>query len=67
MPVEEIMTIISNVGFPIAACMVMFWYVNKERESHREEVKELTGVITSLKETIEKNTSLMERVLDKLS
>lgn len=67
MPIEQITTLISNVGFPIAMCMVMFWYVNKEREAHKEEVKELTGVITSLKETIEKNTSLMERVLDKVS
>lgn len=40
-------TMISTVGFPIAACCVMFWYMNKERESHAEEIKSLTDTINA--------------------
>lgn len=40
-------TMISTVGFPIAACCVMFWYMNKERESHAEEIKSLTDTINT--------------------
>ena len=54
-------TMISTVGFPIAACCVMFWYMNKERESHAEEIKSLTDTInantialTELKDVISK-------------
>lgn len=57
---EEIVQVISTVGFPIAACCVMFWYMNKERESHQEETKELTSAITDLRLT-------MEKVMEKLS
>lgn len=36
---------ISTVGFPIAACCVMFWYMNQERESHKQEIDKLTEVL----------------------
>lgn len=29
MPIQEIVTAISSVGFPIVACCVMFWQNNK--------------------------------------
>lgn len=66
MDFNTIMTAISTVGFPIAACGVMFWYMNKERESHQQETKELTSAISGLQTTIQQNTSLLEKVLDKL-
>lgn len=66
MDLNAIMSAISTVGFPIAACGVMFWYMNKERESHQQETKELTSAISALQATIQQNTSLLERVMDKL-
>lgn len=66
MDFNAIMSAISTVGFPIAACGVMFWYMNKERESHQQETKELTSAISALQSTIQQNTSLLERVMDKL-
>ena len=66
MDLNAIMSAISTVGFPIAACGVMFWYMNKERESHQQETKELTSAISALQSTIQQNTSLLERVMDKL-
>lgn len=43
---------ISQYGFPIVACIIMFVYLNKERESHKEE-------IDLLSDTIAKNTQIL--------
>lgn len=43
--VNAISTIISNVGFPIACVIAMFYMWDKERSSHRDEVAKLTDVI----------------------
>lgn len=50
---------ISSYGFPIVACCVMFWYMNKEREDHKKEVAEMTQAINN-------NTTVLERLMDKL-
>lgn len=62
MDANTVSTLISSVGFPIAACCVMFWYMNKERESHKEEIDNLTTVLnantlalTELKDAIKGN------------
>ena len=54
-------TFISSYGFPIVCCVVMFKYLEKERETHRQEIdgmtsalNENTNIIKDLKETIEK-------------
>lgn len=50
---------ISSYGFPIVCCVVMFRYLEKEREVHRQEIdgmtkalNENTSIIKELKETI---------------
>lgn len=50
---------ISSYGFPIVACVAMFWYMNKEREDHKKEVDAMT-------EAINNNTTVLTRILDKL-
>lgn len=37
---------VSTVGFPIAACCIMFRYMNKEQENHKAEVDGLKNVIS---------------------
>lgn len=56
---EEIVSIISNVGFPIACVIVMFYQMEKERESHKEESEKWV-------EAINNNTKVMEKVLEKV-
>lgn len=52
---------ISSYGFPIVCCIVMFKYLEKEREAHREEINSVTQalnensrIINDLKNVIEK-------------
>ena len=59
MDVNLITQIISNLGFPIACVVAMFWMLNKERDAHKAETAELS-------KAIENNTNVMTQVLDKL-
>mgnify|MGYP006967175855 CR=1 FL=1 len=56
---EEIVQIISNLGFPIACVVVMFWMQNKEREAHQAESKEWVDAIN-------RNTVVMEKILTQM-
>lgn len=59
MDVNAIIQIISGVGFPIAACLICFWYVNKLTETHKEEVNKLTDALNN-------NTLVMQKLCDKM-
>lgn len=59
MDVNIVTQIISNLGFPIACVVAMFWMLNKERDAHKAETAELS-------KAIENNTQVMTQVLDKL-
>lgn len=45
MDVNVISQVISNIGFPCAMCILMYHQMNKQTESHAEEISKLTSVI----------------------
>lgn len=47
MDITAITQLISNVGFPIAVCVYMFWYTNKLNEAHKEEMDSLKDALNS--------------------
>lgn len=61
---DAIVSIISSVGFPIAMCLVLLWYINKKDEQYVDQLTEMENELDSVKmETtkalVEVNTSLM--------
>lgn len=52
MDTKSIIEIISNVGFPIAMCMALFYYMWTQRKQHGEEMEHL-------RETVEENTLVL--------
>ena len=60
MGVNDVVTIISTVGFPIAACVALFWQTNEMQKNHKEE---MDGV----KEALNNNTLVVQNLVDKLS
>ena len=52
MEFDTIMTFITTIGFPIAMCLLIFWRMGQESESHRQEVN-------TLQETIKENTVIL--------
>lgn len=63
MDIQSISTLISTIGFPIAACVAIFYMMNKEREDHKNEVDSLKTVIADINETL---SALKQLIQDKL-
>lgn len=64
MEINDILTAITTVGFPIVFCLLLFWYLREETKNHKDEVSELKAVIS------ENNTilaSLKQLIEDKLN
>lgn len=59
MEIDQILTVISTVGFPIACCLILFWFMYKNDNSHKEEVNKLT-------EAIQNNTIVMQKLVDRI-
>lgn len=45
MDLEIVLQAVSTIGFPIAACVGLFWYLNEERKSHKEEMEAVTKAL----------------------
>ena len=78
---QDFLTIIQSVGFPIAVAIAMFVMLQNEQKSHREETSTLNTTITDLKitfnsaiadqeksitEAINNNTLVIQKLLDKM-
>lgn len=48
----EVIQLISNVGFPIAVSIAMFWLIN--------------GTLNKLINTVDKNTEIINKILNKM-
>lgn len=57
--INEIAQIISTVGFPIAMCLVLLYEVQEMNKLHKEET-------SSLKDALNNNTVVLEKILTKL-
>ena len=59
MDLNTIAQFVSQLGFPIAVCLLCFWYINKREEQHKDEVSELAKAINN-------NTVVMQSLVDKI-
>ena len=79
--VEQVITLIQTVGFPIACAVAMFMMLNNEQKAHKEESQQLTTAITDLKisfsdaindqrsemvNAINNNTLVIQKLIDKM-
>ena len=53
MDTGNIVSLISSVGFPIVACIALFWQLNKTNEMHREEMNMIKDSIDELRAAIQ--------------
>lgn len=53
---SAISQLISSVGFPIAACVALFWQMNRESTQHKEEMN-------ALKESLNQNTLAITKLV----
>jgi len=78
---QDFITIIQTVGFPIACAVAMFLMLQSEQKAHKEESTKLNETITDMKisfndaihsqqttitEAINNNTLVIQKLLDKM-
>lgn len=78
---EQVITLIQTVGFPIACAVAMFMMLNNEQKAHKEETQKLTETITDLKisfqdainqqkndmvTALNNNTVVLQKLIDKM-
>lgn len=78
---QDFVTLVQTVGFPIACAVAMFILLHNEQASHKEETNKLNVTISELKlsfqttisnqeksitEAINNNTLVIQKLLDKL-
>lgn len=64
MDANSIVTIISNLGFPISMCGALFWYMVKQREAHKQETDHLKDTITENTKVLAELTTLIKILTD---
>lgn len=52
MSMDEVTSLISNVGFPIAVCVALFYFMMKQEGIHKDETDKLSN-------TVEANTKVL--------
>lgn len=50
---------ISQVGFPIAMCVALFWKINDQDNKHQKEMETITKALNN-------NTLVMQKLVDNL-
>ena len=59
MALDELLKLISNNGFAIVMCLLLYYKMNKDSELHKQESNELKEAINNL-------TLALQRLFDKL-
>ncbi len=56
---NDVLNVIQTFGFPIAVCVICFWYINKINDDHKSEVNALTDAIHEMR-------VVLQQLMDKL-
>ena len=54
MDFNEIIQAIGSLGFPIAMCVALFWYMIQQNQAHKEEMNALKDAVNELQIAITK-------------
>lgn len=57
---KTVMQFVSTIGFPIAICLILLWFIKDMLEKHKDETNKFT-------ESLNNNTLVLQRVCDMLS
>lgn len=70
MAIQDIVGIVSSVGFPILACGAMAWYVKYTNDQHSKQLDEIMtqhkDEIAKVTEALNNNTLAITKLCDKM-
>lgn len=67
MELSELGQLIGTLGFPIVACCVVFWYLQKESENHKQEMNSMRDAVNANTSVIAELKMIMQQLIDKLT
>lgn len=56
---NEAVTLITNVGFPIGLTLILLWYIYDSNNKHKEEIDKMS-------EALNNNTLALTKLMDRL-
>lgn len=56
---NEVVTLITNVGFPIGLTLILLWYIYDSSNKHKEEMDKMS-------EALNNNTLALTKLIDRL-
>lgn len=56
---NEVVTLITNVGFPIGLTLILLWYIYDSNNKHKEEMNKMS-------EALNNNTLALTKLIDRL-
>lgn len=73
----EVISLITDIGFPFAVCLICFWYINKQNEraierelkqeeKHTKQVELLSDSLNNNTDCVNEMRILIQKILDKL-
>lgn len=63
MELNEIVSLISNVGFPVAVCIALFFYMEKQDERHQSETDKLNRTVQSNTKVLTELCTLIKTII----
>ena len=57
--INDLSTLVSTLGFPIAMCLIMCYYINKINDAHKQESDKFADALNN-------NTVVLQKLCDKL-
>lgn len=70
MNTNEIIQLISTIGFPIVMCIALAWYVKYSNDQNNQRIDEMTTKhqeeIKTVTEALNNNTLALQKLCDKL-
>ena len=63
MNVSDVANIITTLGFPVAVCLILFYYTYQQQKLHKEEVDGLKKEITELCIKLQSLTDRIEELV----
>ena len=68
---QDVLTAVSTLGFPIFCAVMMMWYVKYSTDNHREEVAKLNSQhkdeMSEVTKAINNNTLVIQKLCDMLA
>lgn len=65
MEIDSVTNIISNVGFPVAMCLLLFYYMERQNERHKQEIDKLNETLQGNTNVLTELTTLIKSFIQK--